>query len=565
MSSTETLSDEQLKSIAETLSNQAKTIEHIEKMSRIQETTAEGPGLVSGKPRQKTYFDVKRRPGDMCEDIVYTVTVNGPNYMFVLATGGGQYHFEFEFMRPGQHQVSVVSCGTHIKGSPFEVNVSEGSAETVSEKPAEIPQPPKVPKLIQVPMYALDAFNHLCTGKVTDLDDYKSILNWVLEDPNFTVNHDYSKLLRIAIQSDLPEIAEYLIKEHSAVIPHNRTYSMPSLNHVFAGREMSKEMVRVSYDYWMSLPTRIAQVCMTDIILVIYSSLDLSLRIPLYRHVFRLPPRTTQGLSEILEIANAGLYFPGIENLTKECMTKDLCLESAIAEIDSLKEDLECERKKVSDVSLELANERAGSDEMINSLQSKLQEVDTILLTKTDEWKSTSDRLSAELERVTKSEDVLGFELAFERAANASQKNALTMERAKNAEQIAALKEHLQEVDTVFLTKKEELKNTTDKMTAELELLTKDRDRWEASSKLAIEELFETKDEYRDLLESQKADSNTITTYRNSLHELSAKYDAATTRENVLSMQLKTIQGILADVLSESKPEPKSKSESKSE
>lgn len=334
---------------------------------QIQKVRAVGPALFSGvPPQQNTSIDII---GDIPR--LYIVTISGSYKKTVspVHVHAGIYRAEFTFCRPGPHEIRIKTDGIHIKGSPYCVDVPETpdlppEKDTLSSNTeTHEPQKPSSKKVfVPVWLSAAEAYQHLCSGAVKDRETFIDILDSILEDPDYSLTKVSSQLLCAAIRKDLPEIAKCLISEYHAVLPDSDIA-------VFSGQQVSEPMVKVTYDYWMSLSPELITKYMTPEILGMYSGMDLSDRLALYRHAKTLPVLGHQSLPEVLELADSGLFFEEIKELTQECLTQKVFLTDLTTE-------LETEKYSHSTTALELCTERAKSLEHINLLKQRLRQVE---------------------------------------------------------------------------------------------------------------------------------------------------------------------------------------------
>lgn len=221
------------------------------------------------------------------------------------------------------------------------------------------------------------ARKHLERNDIKTLPEYEKTVLYVLSGLTETETaKTLAVLLASAIRGDLADIALYLVKKHSAKFdPH-------LLEDICSRLGTNTAMRSVIYEYLMSLDQKTAVERITETVLYQFNAYPIGLRIKLYQHAKCLPKRVPQ-IRDILKMAKAGLYFSGMELVTKECLSLKGHLKMTLSEFAALQK---------SDT---------AKDTEIAELSKKLSEKDTelaILYRQTDDCYARVDELRTELE-----------------------------------------------------------------------------------------------------------------------------------------------------------------------
>lgn len=179
------------------------------------------------------------------------------------------------------------------------------------------------------------ALKYLESGAVTTVPEYVSVLAQVRPI------EDFSALLYGAIKNNLTDVAKYLIDKQFA------TVSPTTFEDLLTG--MNTSMRGLFYEYLMSLDQETAAKFITQNVLKHFDGYPLDLRIKMYQHAGCLPKRVPS-IVDIMSIAKIGMFFPGLEVVTQECLDCHYHLDLSLSEFGELTEQVKAKDAKLAEV-----------------------------------------------------------------------------------------------------------------------------------------------------------------------------------------------------------------------
>lgn len=185
-------------------------------------------------------------------------------------------------------------------------------------------------------------------GSVKSLTPYKELLSSLPKN-------NLSTLLYYAIKNRSTDIAEVLVDEYAANVS-------PALFEDLCVRMGAHAGIRsFFYKYFMALDTKTAVEFITPTVLANFSGYPIDLRIALYKHARCMPKHAPQ-VCDMLKMAKAGLYFSGMELVTKECLSLKGHLKMSLTEFAAL-------QKSAAEKDMEIASLKQKLSEKDNDLE----------------------------------------------------------------------------------------------------------------------------------------------------------------------------------------------------